>query len=100
MIEFESSAKELEPESGVAHVAHCGYRACSSWTRVRTGCAAGPGDTTSASAGITEAAERQASAGVHDGVEGQRNDLAERAPPHALVCRGLNGYLPVIDDPS
>jgi len=30
-------------------------------------------------------AERQASAGARDGVKGKRNDLAARAPLHALV---------------
>ena len=33
------------------------------------------------------AAERQASAGAHDGVKGQRRTLAVRAPLHALVRR-------------
>ena len=34
-----------------------------------------------------EAAERQASAGARNGVKGKRNDLAARAPLHALVRR-------------
>ena len=33
----------------------------------------------------TVVAERQASAGARDGVKGKRNDLAARAPLHALV---------------
>ena len=33
------------------------------------------------------AAERQASAGARDGVKGKRNDLAARAPLHAIVRR-------------
>ncbi len=35
--------------------------------------------------GQPEGAERQASAGARDGVKGKRNDLAARAPLHALV---------------
>ena len=35
----------------------------------------------------TVVAERQASAGARDGVKGKRNDLAARAPLHALVRR-------------
>ena len=35
----------------------------------------------------TVVAERQASAGARDGVKGKRNDLAARAPLHALVGR-------------
>ena len=34
-----------------------------------------------------QVAERQASAGARDGVKGKRNDLAARAPLHALVGR-------------
>ena len=34
-----------------------------------------------------EGVERQASAGARDGVKGKRNDLAARAPLHALVRR-------------
>ena len=34
---------------------------------------------------VTVVAERQASAGARDGVKGKRNDLAARAPLHALV---------------
>ena len=35
--------------------------------------------------GADAATERQASAGARDGVKGKRNDLAARAPLHALV---------------
>ena len=34
--------------------------------------------------------ERQASAGARDGVKGKRNDLAARAPLHALVVRAYS----------
>ena len=43
-------------------------------------------------------AERQASAGARDGVKGRRNDLAARAPLHALVrrrCSAVSVTLPV-----
>jgi len=42
---------------------------------------------------IRVAAERQASAGARDGVKDKRNDLAARAPLHALVGprRSCNG---------
>jgi hypothetical protein len=39
----------------------------------------------------TVVAERQASAGARDGVKGKRNDLAARAPLHALVSRRSMG---------
>ena len=38
----------------------------------------------------TVVAERQASAGARDGVKGKRNDLAARAPLHALVSRAIS----------
>ena len=38
----------------------------------------------------TVAVQRQASAGARDGVKGKRNDLAARAPLHALVRRPEN----------
>ena len=41
----------------------------------------------SAAVDVTDAAERQASAGAHDGVKGERRTLAVRAPLHALVRR-------------
>ncbi len=37
-------------------------------------------------------AERQASAGAHDGVKGQRRTLAVRAPLHAIVRRSSLGW--------
>ena len=41
--------------------------------------------------GAARVAERQASAGARDGVKGKRNDLAARAPLHALVGRPIAG---------
>ena len=41
-----------------------------------------------------QVAERQASAGARDGVKGKRNDLAARAPLHAIVRRHRQLRLP------
>jgi hypothetical protein len=47
-----------------------------------------------------KAAERQASAGAHDGVKGQRRTLAVRAPLHAIVRRSSLEWPGTCEEPA
>ena len=48
----------------------------------------------------TVVAERQASAGAHDGVKGQRRTLAVRAPLHAIVRRSSLEWPGTCEEPA
>ena len=48
----------------------------------------------------TVVAERQASAGAHEGVKGQRRSLAVRAPLHAIVRRSSREWPGTCEKPG